>query len=254
MESNYYQDPAISNSKLGYLAKSPAHFKHMVDTGFKETEALEFGRAFHCAVLEPDKFLSSYVAMPKVDRRTTVGKCTFEKFILENKSKCIIDQDDYDKILSMSKKLLSSDAINELLEGEYEKEFFWLDEETGIECKSKLDVYKKGIRVLDIKTTDCADPEQFHRSIFKYGYHRQGGMYIDAVGEKVPYYIIAIEKEAPYEFSILKLSDDVLEYGRREYKNLLDLYAQCLINNYWPGYEAKYFDAYDVELPSYVKL
>jgi exodeoxyribonuclease VIII len=254
MENDYYSHPAISNSKLSYLAKSPAHFKHLLEVGFKETEALEFGRAFHCAVLEPDKFLSSYVTMPRVDRRTKEGKATFNEFIDSNEGKCIIDQDDYDKILSMSRKLLSSDAINELLEGEYEKEFLWTDDDTGIECKSKLDVYKKGVRVVDIKTTDCADPEQFHKSVFKYSYHRQGGMYLDAVGENIPYYIIAIEKEAPYEFSILKLSDEVLEYGRREYKSLLDKYAQCIVNNYWPGYEAKYFDAYDVELPSYIKL
>ena len=254
MENDYYSHPAISNSKLSYLAKSPAHFKHLLGVGFKETEALEFGRAFHCAVLEPDKFLSSYVAMPKVDRRTKEGKEIFKYFVDATEGKCIIDQDDYDKILSMSRKLLSSDAINELLEGEYEKEFFWTDDDTGIECKSKLDVYKKGARIVDVKTTDCADPEQFYKAIFKYEYHRQGGMYRDAVKEKIPYYIIAIEKQEPYEFSILKLSEDVLEFGRREYKNLLNLYAECLINNYWPGYEAKYFDAYEVELPSYIKL
>lgn len=251
---DYYANPAISNSKLSYLAKSPAHYRHLMEVGFKETEALEFGRAFHCAVLEPDKFLSSYVALPKFDRRTKEGKAGFESFIEANKGKCFIDQDDFDKILSMSKKLLSSPAVCELLEGEYEQEFYWTDEETGLECKAKLDIYKKKSHVADIKTTDCADPEIFHKSIFKYAYHRQGGMYLDAVKENIPYYIIAIEKEAPFEFSILKLSEDVLEYGRREYKTLLERCAQCFLNGYWPGYESKYFDAYEIELPSYLKL
>jgi exodeoxyribonuclease VIII len=254
MESNYYENTAISNSKLTYLAKSPAHFKHLEEVGFKETEALEFGRAFHCAILEPDKFLSSYMALPQVDKRTKEGKALFSDFIERNMGKCFLGQEEFDKILTMSKKLLSSPAVCELLQGEYEQEFYWTDEQTGIDCKSKLDVYNRGVRVVDIKTTESADPETFHRSIFKYAYHRQGGMYIDATQEVLPYYIIAIEKDAPHEFSILRLSEEVLEYGRKEYKSLLEKCAQCRANNYWPGYETKYFDAFEVELPSYMRI
>ena len=251
---NYYEDPSISNSKLGYLAKSPAHFKHLMEVGFKETEALEFGRAFHCAILEPEKFLSSYVALPVCDRRTKEGKALFTDFVDRNLGKCFLGQDDFDKILTMSKKLLSSKAVCELLQGEYEQEFYWNDKDTLIPCKSKLDIYNKGVRIVDIKTTDNADPENFHRTIFKYDYHRQGGMYVDAVGEMIPYYIIAIEKDGPHEFSILKLSDEVLEYGRQEYKSLLRKLENCLTNDYWPGYETKYFDAFEVELPSYMRV
>ena len=253
MENDYYSNPAISNSKLTSLAKSPAHFKYMIEQGFSDSVSLEFGRAFHCALLEPDKFLSCYKVLPEVDRRTKVGKAEFNEFIEKNVGNCFIDREDQSKILSMAQKLLSSDAVRELLEGEYEKEFYWVDENTEVDCKAKLDIYKKGARIVDIKTTDNADPETFHRSVFKYAYHRQGAIYQDATGERVPYFIIAIEKDAPHEFSILKLSDEVLEYGRREYKSLLNKYAECLINNYWPGYEAKYFDSYEIDLPAYMK-
>ena len=58
-EDQYHADKNfISVSGMKKLKVSPAHFRE--EEEIKETEALIFGSAYHCFVLEPDRFENEY--------------------------------------------------------------------------------------------------------------------------------------------------------------------------------------------------
>jgi hypothetical protein len=47
---------------------------------------------------------------------------------------------------------------------------------------------------------------------------------------------VAIEKTAPFQASLYVLSDNIVEYGRRQYRMALDLIKWSIDNNYWCDY------------------
>jgi len=62
--TEYHAAPGLSNSGMKDLAISPLRYWHLhinPNRESKESDAMDLGTAFHCAVLEPEKFASSYV-------------------------------------------------------------------------------------------------------------------------------------------------------------------------------------------------
>ena len=56
----------------------------------------------------------------------------------------------------------------------------WIDEKTGLKCKSRMDYLNESIPMItDLKTTKSANPELFAKDIFKYKYYQQAGFYVD---------------------------------------------------------------------------
>ena len=78
----YFDNVGISNSGLGLIAKSPAHYQASLQMTRKQTPALQLGSAVHCAVLEPEEFGKRY-ALAEFDRRTKEGKAAYQE-MLEN--------------------------------------------------------------------------------------------------------------------------------------------------------------------------
>lgn len=57
---DYHGGGLVTKSKLDLIDRSPAHLKYALDNPREETKALRVGTAFHCAVLEPEKFINEY--------------------------------------------------------------------------------------------------------------------------------------------------------------------------------------------------
>jgi hypothetical protein len=55
-EAYYGDHDFITNSQMGHLKKSPLAYQKYKKHGMPDTNALIFGRAFHWAILEPEKF------------------------------------------------------------------------------------------------------------------------------------------------------------------------------------------------------
>mgnify|MGYP003659328057 FL=1 len=55
----YYSDKEyVSNSMLNLLNKSPQTLAKFIQYGGKTTPAMNFGKAFHSSILEPEKFIT----------------------------------------------------------------------------------------------------------------------------------------------------------------------------------------------------
>jgi hypothetical protein len=81
-------------------------------------------------------------------------------------------------------------------------------------------------------------------------WYTDGFMAVYGTTEPPPFRWFAQEKEPPYANKPYKAGADLIEYGRREYRRLLNLYSECVEANSWPGYG---IDSEDLELPGFAK-
>lgn len=240
---DYFAHPAISNSKLGWFKRSPAHYKFFQDNKTKDSQAFLIGSASHCILFEPDKFKSIFYVLdekqkpfPEQDYRNKANSIWKQDILEAYKHKQIITLDEYDKIMFMMDKLKQHDFVQELLKDcKFEQEVFWIDPETGLECKKKVDAECTNHRV-DYKTTDNAEPIGWQKKAWSYDYYRQAGFYdLDVPKE---FYFIVQEKEPPYEISVHRATRELIDYGKNEAIGLLKKIKVCKEKNFWAGYEA----------------
>ena len=244
-QHNYYQDTEyVSNSMLNNLTgKSPEYFRFMMDNPQPSTPAMKFGSALHMNVLQPNEFHKHYIVSPKFDKRTKQGKADYEEFTNNNMFKTVISEQENDTIQKMTSKLFGdNDAVQLLTNGLKEQIIAWKNEEYNVKCRGMLDVYRKDVGIIvDLKTTQDSSYYGFASSVRKFKYYKQAAFYMDAIGAE-EFYIVAIEKNAPYSLNIIQIGDDLLDKGREMYSRDLEIYKYCTDNNYWPSQGFDYLD------------
>lgn len=231
----------ISSTGMGYLEKSPLHFKAFAEGQITfDSPAMAFGRAIHEALLEPGKFFQNYAEKP--DLRTKAGKEAFAA--LQDEGKTILKKAEFEQMKGIMASLSADETVMELLAGSTtEQEFFTTV--GGCPAKAKIDIVKartKGAILIDLKTTRDAQPSSFIRkSKYSFKYHRQAAwykaVYEAATGMEVErFYFLAIEKEPPYAFSVIELDETALQAGWHECEALLDVYRDKVNQGLFPGY------------------
>lgn len=248
----------------------------------KETPAKALGTAIHMCILEPERFDKTYVQEPQPkdypdaldtgDQYKEACKVNGLKVSgtkAELKGRLILagfKQEDffdsvYDRITAGKQVLKPQDmyacmkvssrvrsnptakALFDPLEGKPEVSIFWTDEDTGVDCRGRLDWYLDYGTIVDIKSTLNAGPENFSHSVLKYRYWVQAAMYMDGLKalhqEPRDFVFAAWEKYPPYASAFYYATPELLDAGRKEYKRLLKLYKQCVESDNWPGYSLK---------------
>ncbi|WP_424859336.1 PD-(D/E)XK nuclease-like domain-containing protein [Tepidimonas sp. HKU77] len=245
----YHAHPAVGHSGLVRIMRSPAHFREFVTNSPEPTPAMLFGTAVHAAILEPDSFARDYVVAPKFDRRTKEGKAAAEAWEAENAGKTALTAEQMEAVNKMVANVRNhAGAANLLGCGLAEMSGFWVDQETGIECKCRPDWLvtmeerpEWVTAIIDVKTCVDASADGFSRAIATLGYDVQVAFYQDGIkaitGKTLPFYFIAVEKDAPYAVACYKASDEVIEIGRAKYRAALQLLKWCRDNDRWPGYQ-----------------
>jgi hypothetical protein len=246
-EQDYYAVDAVSHSRLREMRKSPAHYRMALDSPDEATEAMEFGRLIHCAVLEPSKLpLQFAVKPPDIDRRTKEGKAAWAEFQEAADGKTIVTEADMAMARSMADAVTLHPTAGDLVEnavltGDVERPFFWRDTELGLDRKAKTDMVLPDGTVVDLKTTVDAGRD-FRKSVIKYGYHTQAAYYGDAlesVGREMrDFLIIAVEKGRPHGVVVYRLSADLVAAGRKTVRRWLRMVRECEDAKEWPGYPA----------------
>jgi hypothetical protein len=264
---DYFAHPAISNSKLGWFKKSPAHFKYFQDNRVQDSEAFLFGGASHCILFEPEKFTKEFYVIDE-SKRPEPGSSFGNRKNKEWKSeiyqayshKKIITKETHEEISVMMEAMQKHSFVQELIKDcKFEQEVFWIDPVTKLECKKKVDGECSTHRI-DYKTTDDADPIPWQKKAWKYDYYRQAGFY--DLSEPKEFYFIVQEKKPPYGISIHRATNDVMDFGKNEAMLLLRNIESCIKYNQWPGYESDIFkpgaterelNYFDFDLPMWVR-
>lgn len=253
----------VSNSYLGRLSKVPAAAKIPQD----ETEAMKFGRAFHSYVLEGNEEFYKHFVVPetfptKPNRRSTQKtKDTYEAWLKDLGELQPITQDDLDTIIDMRNAVRNHPfALKLLADGISETTLIWQDEDTGLMCKARPDRIPTGNKgvILDLKSTTNASKNAFQSDCIKYGYAREGAIYLEGYGrltgalyQDLIFALIAVEKEPPYRVEVYTLEVDFLQWGWGEFHRLLQIEKKCREANFWPHYQNAGADT--LFKPAYVK-
>lgn len=262
--ATYYrrQLDVANHTGLTKVGKSPAHFKWWVEhpEDDEESEALAFGKAFHCAVLEPGVFDATYTvvpsdAPPRPSLRQRKAKTPAPEtrraidwwalFDADHKGRTYIAGSDYEHVRRMAESAFRhSQAVAGLLTGGIrEGTLRWTDEESGLQCKARLDNHEPGVFMLDLKKTRDASPEGFARSISHYEYDQQAAHYCaggQAIGKPPKHFIfLACEDRPPYVCQPYFLDPMAEERGMALRRKRMRQQAECLRTGVWPGYSQK---------------
>lgn len=275
-EDQYHADKNfISVSGMKKLKVSPAHFRE--EEEIKETEALIFGSAYHCFVLEPDRFENEYYIFndhdicekltsegfqkPRATKEYKIWEESQQRIIADKK---VITQDMFEIITEMKTRLMRHPYAKMLLTGGRNEVGYMGEVVTdagAINVKFKPDKIIEGKRLcIDLKTTIDASLDGFTRHAADLDYHLQAAFYSDMLtkmsgdNRDFSFFFIAQEKKRPYAFNIFEAGPQFIAQGRYEYEMLLQLYKYCSENDYWPGYQVWCENRYgilELKLPAY---
>lgn len=237
--SEYLSKDGVSASDLKLFLDSPRTYYYAKNNEIDEEVKRHFaiGSAVHELLMEERLFYKNYVVSPKFDRRTKEGKTAYAEFEEKANGKAIITQDEMAMILEMVCSAKLNHTLNELLEdGIYELSCYGVDEKTGLNIRVRPDILPKNrSTIVDIKTCNDSSPKKFKNDVYSYGYSLSAAFYMDVLGRE-NYVFAAIEKTAPYQVSLYSLSDEMVEYGRSQYRMGLDLLKWSIDNDYWCDY------------------
>lgn len=257
----------LSNTSLSQFKKSPLHYLYYKENKIEPTEAMIFGKAFHCFILENDLFKDRYFTLD-FEKRAEPDKAMNSKLniawkadqIQSNMGKELISKEDLDTINLMYEAVQNHKPAMELLSqlSAVESKIEWIDGDTGLSMIGYIDGKGDGFKI-DFKVVKDASPEGFIKDAFNKDLPRQAALYVDAditlTGQVTDFYFIPIEKTPPFGVSVQKCSRQFLNHGKLQYSNLLsDFLRWDDAGRPVAGYEWKNKQGYfDLNLPNWVR-
>lgn len=259
-EAAYHRDPVVGGSLSSsgartLLKECPAIFRYEQQHP-KTSKAFDFGTAAHREVLG----VGGDIVVCDYENWKT-KKAQEEAAAARLAGKTPILTHEHQQVRAMAKALRDHPLAEALLTpegGMPEQTLVWQDEATGIFCRAMLDWLpaRNGNRmvVADYKTSPSADPEQFRRSVEKWGYHQQNDWYLDGIRalglDDDPDFVFVVQmKTPPYLVSLIRLDEPTLRVAADRNAKARRIFARCQKSGYWPGFAD--LDIAEVGLPAY---
>lgn len=243
---------------LKEMLVSPLAYKHHVENGRPDKDALRIGRAVHAAVLEPEHFLRDFMAWTETSDSGASSPrrgAKWETFRSANPDKTILTRAQYELAVNVADAVTHYPPACKLLddlEGEAEVSLRWTHRATGLACKGRID-YISPRAIVELKTAKDVAPRAFGSAAAGLHYPMQLAFYSDAVRSlgiiPPPCKIIAVGKEPPHDTVVYSVTEAHLAIGRSEYERALSLVAACRAANNWPGLARQ--EELDLMLPAW---
>jgi PDDEXK-like domain of unknown function (DUF3799) len=184
-ENEYHASPALGSTDMKFLATRPSAF--WFESRFnpdwepeEDTPSRKFGRAAHCAVLEPDEFRKRYVGVQNPGN-TKAGK--MEREDADEEGKTWLPFDTFRRAALIGAMVRNNKVLANAFDGGAASEvsIFWTSK-SGIAKKCRID-YLKVRASVDLKTIANQFQENFpvacRKAISNYRYDIQCQHYIE---------------------------------------------------------------------------
>lgn len=193
----------LTSSLLRAFLKSPRYFRDVVDgiASSSESEAMNFGTAFHALILEPEQFQARYAIKPNyIDLRTKEGK----EWKAGAGDKEALSVQDHERMVLMAARM--PDEISRILQ--------WPDNRFEVTVRNKLGGFDAQARidcwsdrmVVDIKTINSI--ERIEKAVWQMSYATQMRFYqrvIEAETGSAPAARLAFaETCSPYRWKLVE--------------------------------------------------
>lgn len=218
--SEYHAHPALGSTTLKKAVDSMQTYKHYIESDpIEATDNMNLGTAVHTLVLEPELFDSEIAVKEKVDGRTKTGKEYNAMFAETSAGKTIITTEQFKEAQLMRDSVMDHPEVKKILNCrvEFETSGFYIDEETGIECKYRPDIRTNNF-IADLKTCQDATQNGFAKQVSNLGYHISAAHYLegDRILKKInheQFIFICVESKPPYQVGIYRLGPKSLNKG-----------------------------------------
>ncbi len=250
-EQDYRAFDAHNFSTLKYIVppSTPYHYWMQKNYPVKATKAMIEGTLTHTAVLEPKRFAREYVLYknPFPSMTSAKAKAAFAEFqTLHPNKEIITDEKLLKSLLRRQKNCYRNMTIAAILQHEnaiVEDSMTWIDTDTGVQMKCKVDLFIKrhGGIAADVKTFRAITDKALSWEIAEMLYFMQAAIYIDGIravyGIDIDeYFIIAIDKGNDL-VRLIPLSNLDIEIGRKLYHQAIIKAEDCSLMDSYPGYE-----------------
>lgn len=237
--------PGVSSSRLKHMLVSPANYQLKLNRPVLENDILRIGHMLHTTVLEPHLVDQQFAIWTGGRRQGS----DWDLFKVDNIGKTIITTDQRSCTDGMSDALYKLDdfpfeawlhGVGTIPSAIKERSLFWIDEETGIECRARPDAMTLHNSPLagDVKSTRSANREHFIRDIFNIHYDMQAAHYVAGIkavyGLDANFVFFAVEKEAPYVARSFIMTPEALALGEKHRRYCLRMLKKCTDEGIWP--------------------
>jgi hypothetical protein len=248
---------------------SPFHYRHWVDADPNASEErlhYSTGRAYHCALLEPERFTRDWIVQPDFGAmQSSKNRDELRLWRERNADKSTLAKPDHARVSAMVQVARDhpiNDAygrrvarVGDLIDGgKTEVTLVWIDPDTGLHCKARMDLYSSfGNYVIDPKSTIKAAKEHFARAVKNFRYHVQAVHYAD--GLRVlglplkKFWFLCQEKEPPYAVAMYCIGAASESRGFELRQRDMRTLAMCLETDRWPSYNSD--QAAEVNIPAW---
>ena len=263
-EQTYIDADGLTKGGLAQLLRCPAEYRHPVRP---DSDAKSFGRALHCATLQPADFVRLWHGM-SVSASTAGGKS--EKAAAVAAGKSVLTCAEWTRLQSMRESLWTAYAdpggLLDLGAGSAEVSIYWpCVSPSGIvrQAKGRIDLLLPAgpdgrPTLVDVKSTSGGlSPDAVAHHIAQYAYHQQAAWYLDgfkavAKPKLEPRFIFIFVQSQPHFACITAdIASDSLELARKECTNALDILDVCEECDILPSYV--YTEVLQINLQSWYK-
>lgn len=235
------EQPSLSSTGARTLAdECPAAYWHE-RTNPPVKREFEIGRAGHLMVLEPHLFGDKVFVVEADDYKTKAARDARDAARAEGLTPLLAKEA---AMVAEMRKVLWQDPIarHAFEGGTPEQAMFWRDAEFRIWRRTRPDYFPPHQRYLvDYKTSTSANPKDFERAVWDYGYHQQAAWYLDGVeavtGSRPERFAFVVQsKKPPHLVTTCWLDAEAIEWGGKLNRLAIGIFARCLRSGIWPGY------------------
>lgn len=232
---------SLSQSGAKTLLSSPARFAWERERGRPSKDAYDLGTLAHALILGSGD--DRLVVVDAYDWRTKAAQAA--KAEAYAAGKVPVHRGDLLAASRIARAVRRHPLARAVLaSGEPEVSFYWIDAQTGVTCRARVDWLVPGKALVDVKTVGRyggADPAAFGRQCATLDYPMQAAHYVDGweavTGELLPFVHLIVETEPPHFVTVGQLPDHVIEAGRAKMRGALTEYAERESAGDWPEFD-----------------
>lgn len=244
-------EPSLSSSMAHVLLdESPLHAWHKHPRlnpkhQSEESSRFDIGTVAHAILLEGDR--SKVAVVEAADWRTKAAQmCATEARSIGHIPVLAAQMADIENMVRVAQGAIADSELADLFTptgGKSEQTLIW--EENGIWLRSRPDRRSTDWRIVaDYKTTGCAEPNAWLRTMLGNGFDLQAALGLRGVeqlklSDRCTFIFIVQETSPPYAVSFVSLSPQLLSFAKAKLLHAVALWGRCVESCNWPGYSSR---------------
>ena len=225
--------PSLSSTGARRILQSPSLYRHEADHPETATDAMDIGSVAHKRILGVG---SDVRIVDARDWRTKAAQTARNEGRADGL--VVVHRGQLRGTGAMARAVRRHSLAARILDGAAkEVSGWWVDPETGVCCRMRIDALHPRA-VVDVKTTAVTPDEWVRIHVARYGYHIQAAWYLDGheaiTGQRLPFLWVLVRSAPPHDVWVVDLADVDINLGRERAREARALYAECASLDDWP--------------------